>query len=364
MSPTLAGISTSGNWEADGSIVADLPAAALTAGRLLLAATFARLGAATINLPSASPGAWTLLSGDNVTGTNVSGEVARKISAGGTETAPTLSSSVGATQGTGGIVLVLDGWSGVGADVLIGTDVGANANLLAPAVAAAPDQSLVIRLYFNADNNTIVTPPAGHTQVFTQIVGTLGRLALHAYTSVQSGTGSTGTALLVSSASDGWLTATIVVPPSAGAAGDLVPAKATLPMVMTVPTLTQAANGDLVPAKATLPMTMTSPVLSQIGDLAPAKMTLPMSMPSPTLTQAANGTLTVGKMTLPMLISLGSLSAADLAPAKLTLPITISAVTLTTDLPEPTREPIELTRTLAADGPLVASLGNVREAGR
>jgi hypothetical protein len=362
MSPTLAGISASGNWESDGSIVADLPAAALTAGRLLLAATFVRAAGATINLPSASPGAWTLLSPDNYTGTNTTGEVARKVSAGGTETAPTLSSSVVASLGTGGIILALDGWSGVPTDVLIATDNGASSNLLAPAVPAAPDQSLVIRLYFNADNNTIVTPPPG-TQVFTEIIATLGRMALHAYTSVQSGTGSTGTALLVSSASDGWQTATIVVPPSAGGAGDLVPAKATLAMTSTTPTLTQAVNGTLTVAKATVPMLAQNATLTVagVGDLAPAKMTLAMRTTSPTLTLAASGTLAVSKATLPMLISSPTLSAALLVVTGIRLPVYTTHVTLTTDMPEPTREPIELTRTLAADGPLVATMANVRE---
>lgn len=213
MAVTVDAVSTTGNWEADGSVTADLPAN--SAGQLLVAATFARLAAQTINLPSASPGVWALLSGDNDSGTNSSGEIAGK-TAGGSETAPTLSSGLtGGPQGTGGIIFAISGWTGTLGDILYGVNSGGSATLQAPSVLAAPDGSLILRIYFNADANAIVTPPSG-SQVFTQVVTPgLGRLGLHVYSQTQAGAGATGTANLVMNASDGFLAYTVVIPPSA-----------------------------------------------------------------------------------------------------------------------------------------------------
>jgi hypothetical protein len=152
-----------------------------------------------------------------------------------------------ASLGTMGIVVAVDDWSGTLGDVLVSpANVGTNVNLIAPAVAAAPDESLVLRVYLNADNNAIGTPPAGLTQVFSQLVATQGRLAMHVFSGTQSGTGTTGTATLVAGGSDPWLCWTIVIPPAAGGSG-ATPTPAAIATTTTLPAATPTAGSTPPP---------------------------------------------------------------------------------------------------------------------
>lgn len=214
MPATVADASTTANF-GTGSRSVNLPT--ISNGQLLVCPVVVRGTGATITGPSASPGAWTRVSGANEGGTNVTGEVYAKV-AGGSETAPSVSSTE-ATQGTGAVIIAIDGSTADVGDVFISTpNVGSSSSgiLPFPAVTGVADGSLIIYAALEADNNIIVDDSAvggPSAQVIADISAFASDLALYIYAVNKVGTGDVSSVSLIIDASDAYMSWTIVVPP-------------------------------------------------------------------------------------------------------------------------------------------------------
>jgi len=211
-----------------------------TAGMLLLLPIAARTTGVDINLTTD----YTLLSGDDDTGAALIGEIQGKVT-GGSESAPSVTSTIVNTQPTGAFLLAITDWSGVIGDVFCSTpNIGTSQNVPAPDATALVDDTLVIRIYMQSDENTVVTPPTGHTQKFFQLTAQGSNLNMVAYakdSAINSGVGA-GIATVVMSGSDSYLAYTILVPPVGSGGGEvtLVVADTAQGQTSDVPTLTQA----------------------------------------------------------------------------------------------------------------------------
>lgn len=255
--PVVVAASAAVAWDTDGNVSPALPAGHAS-GHLLLLPIFVRNGAQTIDLTSG----YTLVSGADVTGTATTAEIQGKVD-GGSESAPTVTSSQTASQPTGAVLVAISGWSGTLGDLVISTaEVAGSATMVAPAAVTPVDDCLVLRIFLNADDNAVVTPPASHSLVISETT-TLGSDAgLHVYSQTQAVAGDTGTASLVVGGSDAYIAWTLVVPPAAGGATDLVSAN--------------AAHGH----------TGASPSLTQVHEVASAGSTHGQAAAAPALTQA------------------------------------------------------------------------------
>jgi hypothetical protein len=266
-------------WPNSGSLTVPLPAGggAPASGDAMLLPIFVRVGGATIDLTSG----WTLKSTDNQTGTNTTGEVQAKI-AGGSEANPTVTDGE-LSQGTGAVVITIDGWSGDLADIIATGSTGASVNNQAPAETAPVDDCLVLRVFMAADDNAITTPPSGHTQLFYEVTGT-GSDAFYAVYSQDAvaNAGAVAAATLVMNASDGWLAFTIIVPPAA-VATNVVPGDATHAQTADQPALTQVH--EIAVDSATHAQTADAPGVVSVHVLAPSDAVHAQAAEEPTLTQ-------------------------------------------------------------------------------
>ncbi len=185
--------------------------AGVAAGDVFTVPIFARTGGATINLMSG----YTLLTPDNQTDSaQATGEVQAKI-AGSSEPSPSVQSSIADTQPTGAVILAIRGAAALASWVVPTPNVGASSSPPAPDGVATADNSLVVRIYMMADDNTIVTPPAGHTQVFFELTGqgSDALMAIFVANSTVNNGGSAGVATCVFSGSDPYWAGTFIIPP-------------------------------------------------------------------------------------------------------------------------------------------------------
>lgn len=210
--PTIVGVSANAGFTTTGSWTAGLPVG-VQSGDLLVAFLGARLGSQTVNLTSG----YTLLSTDNYsTDGQDTVEVQAKI-AGGSESAPGMSTSVATTQPSGGILIAIRGWSGTLGDLILSSpNAASSATMVAPTATSTVNDSLVLRLYWQADDNAITTPPGSHTQQFfeSSILGS--DAAISVFSATQTTAGSVGTASLVVGGADPYTAWTLIVPPASG----------------------------------------------------------------------------------------------------------------------------------------------------
>jgi len=259
MTATVEGVSATagdngtgpGNWPTNGTNTVTLPAGAgaPAAGDLILLPVFVRNAGQTIN----DTPTYTLLSGNDVTTTSVTAEIQGKI-AGSSETNPTVTDSQTASQPTGALALTIRGWSGSLNDIVIpAPNLGASATIPFPDAVAPVDDCLVLRIAMGADDNTIVTPPAGSAQVFFEITMSGSDACLAIYRQeAPAPAGPVGTANLVMSGSDPYAAWTVVVPPGgeAPASAELSGALPDLTGTLTALALATGTASGTLPALA------------------------------------------------------------------------------------------------------------------
>jgi hypothetical protein len=205
---------------------------------LLLLPVVARTAGVDVNLTTG----YTLLSGDDDAGSASVGEIQGKV-AGGSESAPSVTSTIADTQPTGAFLIAIKDWSGVIGDVFVSTpDVGTSSTVSAPTATALVDDTLVMRVYAQMDDNTVVTPPSGHTQVFFQLSIQGSDMCMAAFVKdapIASGVGA-GSATCVFNGSDPSMGWTVLIPPATGGGStDLVLSDTAQGQTSDVPTLTQ-----------------------------------------------------------------------------------------------------------------------------
>lgn len=227
--PTIVGVSTVANWTPGGgggaTLSAEMPAGVL-AGDLCVLLIFVRQGTlvAAVNIDLSAT--YTLVSGDD---DDPAGQITSEVqakTAGGGEGNPSVHSDQGSTQPTGAVVIVVRGWSGVLGDLVISSpQTGASSLPNAPGAVPIANDSLVFRFYLQQDDNTIVTPPAGHTQRFFEntLVGSDANMAVFSQDAAGSNGVDVGSAAVTMSGSDPWQTYTFIVAPSASGDQSLSP---------------------------------------------------------------------------------------------------------------------------------------------
>lgn len=212
------------------------------AGMLLLLPILARSTGVDINLTDG----YTLLSGDDVDqGTACVGEIQGKI-AGSSESAPGVTSSIVDTQPTCAFLLAVNSWSGVIGDVFVATpntgSGGLSPGIPAPDATALVDDTLVIRVFMQGDDNTVTGVPDGHTQLFFQNTtqGSDANIAAFVMDDPINSGENAGTANAIFSGSDPYIAWTILVPPAdTGGTIDLTVADTAQGQTVDSPTLTQ-----------------------------------------------------------------------------------------------------------------------------
>lgn len=232
--PTIVGASATANWVGGGgsgaTLLADMPT--VQPDDLVVLVVFVRAGGQTIDLTSG----YTQISGDNdnPAGT-ITSEVQAKI-AGPSESDPSVHTSVTDTQPTGAVIVTVRGWSGDIADLAISAVAsGANNTPLAPDATPTVNDTLTLRIYVQHDDNTVTTPPAGHTQVFAELTlqGSDANMAVFSRNAGgQAGVG-VGSAAPTMSGSDPWSAYTLLIPPSTG--GSTITGTAAASLTVTAP---------------------------------------------------------------------------------------------------------------------------------
>jgi hypothetical protein len=246
MAITIVGVSPSGLFLPGGvsgvDVTPALPAGVL-AGDLLLLPALARLAAMTIDLatPSyalASPGP-----GDDTT-TNLTAEIQSKV-AGGSEGNPTVHTSVTNTQPSAAIVVALRGAAGL--TIPAPNIATSGSSVVAPAATPVSDNSMVLRVYVIADDNTITTPPPGHNTppLFFEAVaqGSGAAMAVFEQTALATIAGGVAAATCVFSGSDPYLAYTVVIAPAAGGTDVADVADTTGPIGLLSSVLRSVSNG-------------------------------------------------------------------------------------------------------------------------
>lgn len=228
MAVTVAGVSTTATWPGSTGLPFTINWPGAASGQLVILPVFARAAGTTI----ATTSTYTLKSTNDATGTNVTGEIQAK-AAGGSETAPSVTSGILDTQPTGAIAIVIDGWSGDLSDVVVTQDIGASSNPICPAGTAPTDGCLVLRGVFVSDDNTASGP--GLTQIFNEETGQ-GSDASMAWFTETANTGAVASqALPLTEGSDGWQSFTIVIAPATGGGGDDVTGSASAAFTFDAP---------------------------------------------------------------------------------------------------------------------------------
>jgi hypothetical protein len=213
MAVTIVGVSPSAVWPGAGGPFSPSLPAGTTTGDVFVVPIIARDASATIDLITG----YTLLTTDNLTDAiNITGEVQAKV-AGVAEGAPSVHSSIANTQPTGAVVLALRGAAAIGTWTVPAPNVGASGTVPAPDAVATVAGTMVLRVYLNSDDNTITTPPAGHTQVFYEstLQGSDANMAVFVANATLGAGASAGVANLVYNGNDAYIAATILVPPAA-----------------------------------------------------------------------------------------------------------------------------------------------------
>jgi len=314
MVATVVGVSTTATWPGSAGLPFTINWPGASAGQLVILPITARMTATAIPTTSG----YVLKSTDDGGGTNISGEIQAKI-AGSSEAAPTVTSGIVNTQPTGAIAIVIDGWSGDLADVVVTQDAGASSNPVCPAGTAPADGCLVLRGVFVADDNLA---SSGLTPVFNEL-SIQGSGASMGWWSETADTGAVGTAALpLTSGSDGWMSFTVVIPPS----GD-EPEPETATLDATLPALTGALTAE---ALATATLAAALPALAgalTAGASASAAVATTLPAVTGSLVATAHATAEVAA-TLPTMA--GSLTAQAHAEASLAgaLPLLAGAFTV------------------------------------
>lgn len=209
--PSVVGTSSTGGWANNGTANPDFPSG-VTSGMLVLALGFARFTGQVLNPISG----YTLLSGDNdAAGSTVTTEISAKI-AGSSEAAIPITSNIAASQPTGGMFVVVKDWIGSVSSLIISPVSFASngSNVVFPDATALAANSLVLRIAFCGDDNTILTPMANATLVKYDATPLGSDAAFVIYSHIALVPGAVGTANVTMGGSDPWNTYTLIIPPA------------------------------------------------------------------------------------------------------------------------------------------------------
>ncbi len=239
VSPSVTG-TVSGNlgtWPVNGSLTPQMPggAGAPAAGDLLLMPVYVRVATATIN--DLSGDGWVrLTTAGFTTGANTA-ELWAKIAAGG-DAAPALTTSP-TGQPTGAIIIVIEDWSGDLVDLVATIQASTSANVTCPDVTTPEDDSLVVRIGLQQDDNQSATnpqvdpppppfvpwdTPAGHTALFYEVTQAASDAGMAAAWEVVATAGSAGTGVFATNGNDAGIGISVAIPPD----GDVPPAEGEL----------------------------------------------------------------------------------------------------------------------------------------
>ena len=229
VSPSVTG-TVSGNlgtWPVTGTITPVMPTGggAPAAGDLLVIPVYNRITTATMNDVTG----YTRLTTDNFTSGANTAELWAKIAVGG-DTAPTCTSPT-TSQPMAAIIIVIEDWSGDLADLVAAVAGSTGGTVTCPDASATEDDSLVLRIGTQQDDNqslTIpnLTPPpwvpwdlpAGHTSVFYEVTMAGSDAGMMVATETAD-TGAVGSAGFATNGNDAGIGFTLIIPPN----GDVPP---------------------------------------------------------------------------------------------------------------------------------------------
>lgn len=210
--PTVVGVSATGGWANNGIATPAMPAGAAT-GRLILALGLARFANQTL----ATPTLFTRISGDDDIPalSTITTEISAKVS-GSSEVAVNIVSNIAASQPTGGLFIIIDGWKGTIGSLILGPPaVAANgANIQCPDATAIAAGSLVLRIVMCGDDNAILTPMASATLVKYDSTPLGSDAAFVIFSHVAAVPGQVGFGTFTMGGSDPWNAYTLIIPPA------------------------------------------------------------------------------------------------------------------------------------------------------
>lgn len=214
-----------GTWPTTGTITPVMPTGggAPAAGDLIVLPVYNRVTTATVNDVT---GYTRLTTSDFTSGANTA-ELWAKIAAGG-DAAPTCTSTP-TGQPMAALLIVVEDWSGDLADLVAAVAGSTGATVTCPDATATDDDSLVLRIGFQQDDNgglgdptpppyTPWVPPAGHTSVFYEVT-MAGSDAGMAVATETADTGAVGVGGFGTNGADAGIGFTLIIPPN----GDVPP---------------------------------------------------------------------------------------------------------------------------------------------